>query len=202
MNNFPARCHSRRNILTADVCLSNQSFPHLSVSSICFRSSKLISPLLTSHPLISSSPSFYFSLCIFSHSHISLPPTNPSYLYCHSLSPFLFPIQPHYLHSCINHCLLNSGFHSLLFKCLLSLPPSLTPYTSISGSISGAHIADGGGPLSPLREQKVCPLPLRLCVMEHREIETEEKEQMGGGHTGCLFYNITPNNAVVIIMTI
>lgn len=136
-------------------------------------------------------PTSYISLCLFSQSIISLPPINLSY----SLLVFLFPIHPYYLLFCISHCLHLWSFHSLLFN------PSLLPQTSIPASISGAHTADGSGPLSPLREQKVCPLPLRLCVMEHREIETEEREQMGGGHTGCLFYNITPNNAVVISMT-
>lgn len=52
----------------------------------------LISPLLASHPLISSPSFFYFSLCIFSPIHVSLPPINPCYdLHCRSLSPFPAP---------------------------------------------------------------------------------------------------------------
>lgn len=62
-------------------------------------------------------------------------------------------------------------------------PSSLSP-TPISSFNSGVHIADGNSPLSPLRKQKVCPLPLGLCVMEHKKNETES-EQMGRWHTGC-----------------
>lgn len=160
----------------------------------------LISPLLASHPLIPSSPPLVF---LFAFSHVASSPPSDKPILQSVLSPFLFLIHPHYLLSCITHCLLLSGFLSPLFKCnpppplpspllFYHIPPSLPP--------SLVCTADGGGPLSPLREQKVCPLPLRLCVMEHRKIETEEREQMGG-HTGCLFYNITPNNAVVISMT-
>lgn len=77
----------------------------------------------------------------------------------------------------------------------VQMPPHSHPHPAPlpCASISGARTQDGGGPLSPLREQEVCPLLLRLCVMEHRETEMEE-EQMGGRHTGCLFYNISSNN--------
>lgn len=186
---FPATCHSRPVIQTPD------SFwiPVFSASLflICLGVPPA-SALLRRLPIISvpSSPPLIL-LPAFSHVAPSSPSSKP--VLRAVLSPFLFRIHPHYLLSCINHCLLLSGF----------LPPSPLnlPYNSFSASISGVHTADGGSPLSPLREQKVCPLPLRLCVMEHREIETEEREQMGGGHTDCLFYNITPNNAAVISMT-
>lgn len=160
---------------------------------------------LSSPHLLLPTPSF--SLCVFSLIHVSLPSINQSYnLYSVTLS-FPVPRSSPLFTFCICHCHPLSGFYSsfVQMSTLCHIQPILpllsSPYTSISASISGARTADGGGPLSPLREQKVCPLPLRLCVMEHREIETEEREQMGGGHTGCLFYNITPNNAVVIRTT-
>lgn len=202
-NDFPASSHSRPILLNPDICPFDWSSPRLSVSSACFRSSMLFSPIisLSSPHLLLPTP--FFSLPAFSCSSTSPFLHKPilqsvlSFTLSFPVSPFIPPLFFFFGLFCISHLL--SGFHSMLFRCLS--PPSLPPYTSISASISGAHTADGGGPLSPLREQKVCPLPLRLCVMEHREIETEESEQMGGGHTGCLFYNITPNNAVVISVT-
>lgn len=184
-NDFSATCQFKACPPKSWFLLSDQS----SLIVIAFRLFPLISPCrpvirLTSH------------LCIFSLIHVSfLPPKTTR-----SLSAFLF-LPVIYFFS-IDHRHFLSSLHSLLFKSFPFSPlPSPLPYTSISASISGACTADGGGPLSPLREQKVCPLPLRLCVMEHREIETEEREQMGGGHTGCLFYNITPDNTVVISTT-
>lgn len=133
-------CHSNRE-REREICLFNQSFPRLSTSSACFRSSMLISPLLASHPPHLLLPTPYFSLCFFSLSHVSLPPINPSYnLHCHSLSPFLFPIHPHYLLPRINLGLLLSGFYPLLFKCLPPLPSlSSTIYLHLCLHLWCAH---------------------------------------------------------------
>lgn len=107
----------------------------------------------------------------------------------------------------------NLSFRFLLHRLLLSLimllfypPPSPSqaikapPFFQITPSLPPSLVRSG--PLSPLGAQKVCPLPLRLCVMEHGERgEMEEREQMGGGHAGSLFHNITPNNDAVTSVT-
>lgn len=64
-NNFSVRRHSGPITLIPDICLFNQSFPHLSVSSACFRSSMLISPLLASSP--PPPPRALFFSSAFSH---------------------------------------------------------------------------------------------------------------------------------------
>lgn len=73
-NDFPASSHSRPILLNPDICPFDWSSPRLSVSSACFRSSMLFSPIisLSSPHLLLPTP--FFSLPAFS---------------CSSTSPFL-----------------------------------------------------------------------------------------------------------------
>lgn len=118
----------------------------------------------------------FFLNCLSSHTRLLYSKFNPFFAY---------------------HLVYFLSFYPFRFCFVVHFPSSL-----FSLPLYCEHTADGDGPLSPLRDQKVCPLPLRLCVMEHSKKETVEKEQMGGGHTGCPFYNITPNNAVAIGTTV
>lgn len=108
-----------------------------------------------------TSPSYF--VCLLTHvQYISSIYTT----YCnldHSLAfPQSIPFYFNLFQTCPQTCI-----QPLLLSLLYSL------LSSIVASNSGACTTDGSSPLSPLREQKVYPLPLRFCVMEHREIETD-----------------------------
>lgn len=150
----------------------------------------VITPLLASHLLL---PTPSFSLRIFSLVHISLQLTHPtictithSLISCSPLIPIIdFSVSIIFSHASTPCCSnVPPPYH---------LPSSLPPSLVRTERMAAAHSVLSGS---------------RRFVHSHSgfaswntEIETEEREQMGGGHTGCLFYNITPNNAVVISMT-
>lgn len=92
-----------------------------------------------------------------------------------TLSPFLSSFIPII---CFSVSTVSFSFCSKAFPCLHFLSSAIK--TSCSASVAAAaaeYAADGGGPLGPLGEQKVCPLPLRLCVMEYREMEIGEENR-------------------------
>ena len=108
--------------------------------------------------------------------HLSAILISPLSFHFLSVSPPLTLHVPTYVYVSVPPS--NKPIHLFSLSLSLSLSFPLFIHLRIAPSIPLLRCtADGGGPLSPLREQKVCPLPLKLCVMEHTDLRESERER-------------------------